>query len=65
MDETYYTQTPYRFGDYIAKFSLVPVAPALTSLTGTKIDVTGRPDALREDVSRAMIEHECARGLER
>lgn len=57
LGETYYTQTPYRFGNYIAKFSLVPVAPSLTSLTGVKIDVTDRPDALREDVSRALIEH--------
>jgi hypothetical protein len=57
LGETYYTQTPFRFGDYIAKLSLVPVAPALKALTGVKIDATDRPDALREDVSRDMIEH--------
>lgn len=56
LGETYYSQTPYRFGDHIAKFSVAPVAPALTSLTGTIVDVKGRPDALREDVSRALIE---------
>ncbi|AXB79100.1 catalase family protein [Novosphingobium sp. P6W] len=57
LGETYYTQTPFRYGDYIAKLSLAPVAPALTSLTDVKIDVKDRPDALREDVSRDMIEH--------
>jgi hypothetical protein len=57
LGETYYTQTPFRFGDYIAKLSLAPVTPALTALTGVKIDVTDRPDALREDVSRSMVEH--------
>jgi hypothetical protein len=57
LGETYYTQTPFRFGDYIAKLSLAPAEPALTALTGVKIDVTDRTDALREDVSRDMIEH--------
>ncbi len=56
LGETYYTQTPFRFGDYIAKFSLEPASSALQSLTGVKVDASGRPDALREDVSRDLIE---------
>lgn len=50
LGETYHTQTAYRFGDHVAKLQLVPVAGALTALTGQKIDTSDRPDALREEV---------------
>ena len=53
LGETYYSVTPFRYGDYIAKFSLAPVAKAMTDLTG-KIDVEGREDAIREDVRAEM-----------
>ncbi|TXN22767.1 catalase family protein [Methylobacterium sp. WL9] len=54
LGETYYSVTPFRYGDYIAKFSVAPVAPALTALTGTEIDASGRPDAIRETVQAEM-----------
>ena len=55
LGETYYSVTPFRYGDYIAKFSIAPVAPALTALTGTKIEATrDRPDAIRETVQDEM-----------
>ncbi|GLS45197.1 catalase family protein [Methylobacterium brachythecii] len=54
LGETYYSVTPFRYGDYIAQFSLAPVAPALTALTGTEIDPSGRPDAIRETVQSEM-----------
>jgi hypothetical protein len=56
LGETYYSQTPYRFGEYIAKWQLAPVSPALTSFTGEVIDIAGRPDAIREEVRRGLIE---------
>lgn len=55
LGETYYSVTPFRYGDYIAKFSLKPVAPAMTALTGGTIHVDGREDAIREDVRSEMI----------
>ncbi len=55
LGETYYSLTPFRYGNYIAKFSLAPVAPALTALTGTEIDASGRPNAIRETVQAEMI----------
>ena len=55
LGETYYTQTPYRFGDHIAKTGLFPVSPALTSLTGTIVEIDG-PDAIRAAVKRDLIE---------
>lgn len=56
LGETYFSQTPYRFGDYIAKWQLAPVSRELTSLTKEVIDVDGRPDALREEMKRGLIE---------
>ncbi|TVV70537.1 catalase family protein [Sphingomonas solaris] len=54
LGETYYSVTPFRYGDYIAKFSLAPVAPEMTALTGETIKVDGREDAIREDVQAEM-----------
>lgn len=54
LGETYYSVTPFRYGDYIAKFSLRPTAPAMTALTGKIIDPDGRPDAIREEVRKEM-----------
>ncbi|MCJ2019983.1 catalase family protein [Methylobacterium sp. E-065] len=54
LGETYYSVTPFRYGDHIAKFSVAPVAPGLTALTGNKIDASGRPDAIRETVQSEM-----------
>ena len=54
LGETYYSVTPFRYGDHIAKFSIAPVAPALTARTGTEIDASGRPDAIRETVRTEM-----------
>jgi hypothetical protein len=54
LGETYYSVTPFRYGDYVAKFSLKPVAPALTALTGRIVAVDGRQDAIREDVRDEM-----------
>lgn len=54
LGETYYSVTPFRYGDYIAKFSVKPVSPAMTELTGNEIDVNGRDDAIREDVQSEM-----------
>lgn len=54
LGDRYYSQTPFRYGDLIAKFSLVPVSANLTALTGEKIDASGRPDALREEIATVL-----------
>ncbi|SEM77827.1 hypothetical protein SAMN05192583_1199 [Sphingomonas gellani] len=56
LGDTFYSQTPYRYGDYIAKFALVPVSENLTRLTGDKVNTSDRPDALREVVREEIIE---------
>lgn len=54
LGDTYYSQVPFRFGAYIAKFALAPVAPFLTDLKGDKINAHDRPDALREDINEVV-----------
>ncbi|WP_246165639.1 catalase family protein [Sphingomonas ginsengisoli (ex An et al. 2013)] len=56
LGDSYHSQTAFRFGDYIAKFALVPVSDNLTQLKGERVDVTDRPDALREEIRNTMIE---------
>ena len=48
--ETFFTQVPVRYGDYIAKLSLVPVSPELVSLKDAPVDVNSNPDGLRQAV---------------
>lgn len=54
LGETYYSVTPFRYGDFIAKFSVQPVSPDLTRLTGRIIDASGRPDAIRKTLRAEM-----------
>lgn len=54
LGETYFSVTAFRYGDYIAKFSLAPVAATMKALTGEVIDIDGRPDAVREEVRNEM-----------
>ena len=55
LGETYYSVTPFRYGDYIAKFAVVPVSGDLKALTKKRIDATDRPDAIRENVKDEML----------
>jgi hypothetical protein len=50
LGETFYSQTPFLFGPYIAKFSLAPISPGLTALTGTKLDIDATANMLRQSV---------------
>ncbi|MEX6505941.1 catalase family protein [Jiella sp. M17.18] len=54
LGETYYSVTPFRYGDYVAKFSLAPVSADLKALCGETIAVDGREDAIREIVREEM-----------
>ncbi len=47
MAEAYYSQTPYRYGDYIAKLGVIPVTPGLAEMEQLPFDPQ-TPDALRE-----------------
>jgi hypothetical protein len=57
LGETFFTQAPLRHGQYMGKFSLVPVSPQLTALTGAPLDLVKRPDGLREAVRDYFRDH--------
>lgn len=47
MGEAYYSQTPYRFGEYVAKIGVIPDTPGLKALFDEGYDPE-TPDAFRE-----------------
>lgn len=47
LAEEYYSQVPFRWGNYVAKFGVVPVTPGLKELEALPFDAQ-TPDALRE-----------------
>ncbi len=51
LGETFYSQVPILYGDYIVKIAVAPASPSLAALTGAPLEVNGKPDALREAVS--------------
>lgn len=55
LGETYYSVTPFRYGDHIAKFCIRPVSRDLTGLTGKEIDTKDQPDAIRDTVRAEMM----------
>src|SRR5580698_1088329 len=50
LGETFYSQVPQRFGDFITKISVAPLSPELTALTQAPLNVNGVPNGLREAV---------------
>jgi hypothetical protein len=50
LGETFFSQAPIRYGDYIAKVAVAPVSPQLTALTNAPLDVNGKPNGLRDAV---------------
>lgn len=50
LAEAYYSQTPYRYGDYIAKLAVYPDTSALIAMVGKKLDLTDE-DGLRTAVT--------------
>lgn len=50
LGETFFSQTAYRYGEYIAKFSVAPVSAHLVALKDKPIDLAGRDFALREEI---------------
>lgn len=55
LGATYFTQTPFRYGDYIAKFQRVPVS-VIRDYADETIDASGRPDAIREAMNELLVE---------
>lgn len=56
LGETFYSQVPILYGDYIVKFSIAPIFD-LSLLTGTLIDANSNPNALRDAVEQYFKTH--------
>ncbi len=56
LGETYFTQVPFLYGPYMAKFSLAPLSPALLALAGTAIP--NEADAQRQAIQAALASEE-------
>lgn len=50
LGESFFTQVPIRYGDHVAKLSLVPVSAGLLALKDMALPLTERDDGLREAV---------------
>ena len=50
LGESYFSQVPIRYGDYIAKVGVQPSSAALKALTDAKVDLHDKPNGLREAV---------------
>ena len=50
LGETFYSQVPILFGPYIAKISVVPASENLIALKNAIVDLTDKPNGLREAV---------------
>lgn len=50
LGETFFTQVPVLYGDYMAKLSIAPASPELLALKDAQVDMKDRPNALREVV---------------
>ncbi len=56
LGETFFSQAPLLVGPHMGKIQIVPVTEALRALKDERVDVFGRPDALREEVAKFFAE---------
>lgn len=59
LGETFFSQTPFRYGDFIAKFRLKPCSSELTQLTDKSLETSG-PNALRDACNAFFRQHAAA-----
>ena len=57
LGETYYSVVPVLYGNYFAKLSVAPVSPELTALANQNVDLSGKPNGLREAISAHFAKH--------
>ncbi len=54
LGETYFSVTPFRYGEFVAKFRVRPVSQALLELEGREIDTSTGENAIRDTVQAEM-----------
>ena len=51
VGETFHSQVPLMYGPYVAKVSLAPASDNIKGLKDAPVDLSGKPDGLRETLS--------------
>ena len=54
LGETFYSQAPLRYGDYVAKIAIAPASPNLVMFEDQPIELGGNPNALRQAAINAL-----------
>ena len=57
LGESFFSQAPIRYGEYIAKVGVFPISPELVRLVKTPLDVNGVRDGLRDAVREFFALH--------
>jgi hypothetical protein len=57
LGDSYYSQTPILYGDYIAKIGVFPTAPGLLARTDSDVKNNGEPNFLRNLVVDYFMQH--------
>lgn len=57
LGETFYSVVPVLYGRYYAKLSVVPVSPELEALTDQNVDLSDKPNGLREAINAHFAQH--------
>lgn len=57
LGDTYYSQTPFLYGDSMVKFSLAPASQSLQALKRAPVDLKGKPNGLREALQTYFAAH--------
>src|SRR5665213_164311 len=58
LGDTYYSQAPLLYGDYVVKVALAPVSSELADLANTPLDLSGKPNGLRDAVVNYFRAHD-------
>lgn len=57
LGETFFSQVPFLYGPYMAKWSVAPVTPSLQALKDQKVDLHDKPDGLRAAINDYFAGH--------
>ena len=57
LAETYYSQAPLRFADYVAKLAAYPASPEQLAMAETSLDVASDPNTLRHATIGFLRDH--------
>jgi hypothetical protein len=57
LGETFYSTTPFLYGEYMAKFSIAPASTELLALNKVPLDLKDKPNGLRAAVFSFFTEH--------